>query len=110
MAAAIMAPIGLPMLVPEFRRASAPGLLPQTDEDIVTCWTPVIKTHGCITQMYESLCKNAFSSIGPACCRAITDIKQTCWPRMFPFHPDFPPLVRGHCADFLGFGKPETSG
>lgn len=108
--AAILAPPGLAMLVPGFRSVPGPGLLPQSDEDIMDCWASVIKTHGCITQMYESLCKNKFSSIGPACCRAITSIKHTCWPRMFPFHPKFPPSVKGYCANYFGFGKPGTRG
>ncbi|XP_058215797.1 egg cell-secreted protein 1.1-like [Rhododendron vialii] len=91
--AAILEPPGLAMLVPGFK------IVP----DIMDCWASVIKSHGCITQMYVSLCKNKFGSIGPACCRAITSIKHTCWPRMLPFHPKFPLLAEGYCANYFGF-------
>ncbi|XAR66839.1 hypothetical protein NMG60_11013188 [Bertholletia excelsa] len=79
-----------------------PGLLPPhwTDKDIAECWKRLIRRDGCLTQIYGSMCKNFFTTIEPECCRAIAEIKHTCWARMFPFHPNFPSQIRRHCIGF----------
>ncbi|KAL7203047.1 hypothetical protein ACSBR1_034485 [Camellia fascicularis] len=60
-----------------------------------------MKINGCITQINDALYIKQFSSIGPACCKVInTRIEETCWPRMFPFRPKFPSLIKDHCANF----------
>ena len=100
---AILAQIGLVRTV-GLQTVSGPGLLPPiwSDEDIADCWTSVIKTDGCVTQIYESLYKDQFSSIGPNCCKVIHHIKHTCWPRMFPFNPRFPQMIRDYCTNYFG--------
>ncbi|KAL6969070.1 hypothetical protein U1Q18_044228 [Sarracenia purpurea var. burkii] len=85
------------------------GLLPPvwSDEDIVHCWTSVMKIDGCITQMYESIYNVTRLDgirIGPACCRAINNIAKTCWPRMFPFNHKAQQLIKDDCATYFGKG------
>ena len=99
---AILAPTGLVKTV-GLQTVSGPGLLPPSwsDEDIADCWISVMKTNGCITQIYEALYKDQFSSIGPDCCKVIHQIKHTCWSRMFPFNPRFPQMIRDYCANYF---------
>jgi hypothetical protein len=79
-----------------------PGLLPPqwSHDDVMNCWTALIRTDGCVTQIYEALYQKKFDCIGPACCEYIMNVEDSCWPRMFPFHPKFPLLLKMHCADF----------
>uniref|UniRef100_A0A2N9IAT3 Prolamin-like domain-containing protein n=1 Tax=Fagus sylvatica TaxID=28930 RepID=A0A2N9IAT3_FAGSY len=39
-----------------------------------------------------------FGVSGLACCKAITDVSDKCWPKMFPLNPMFPPLLKSNCA------------
>ncbi|CAK9147611.1 unnamed protein product [Ilex paraguariensis] len=88
---------------------SSPGLRPPrwSDDDISDCWAPIMKIDGCVTEMYEFLYKNQFSSVGPQCSQAIGKIDDSCWPRMFPFHPKFQSMIKEHSAKFVWPEVPE---
>ncbi|KAI5679627.1 hypothetical protein M9H77_00854 [Catharanthus roseus] len=79
-----------------------PGILPTkcSDKDIMKCWKVLIRTDGCITQIYEAIFQQKFDQIGPICCENIMNLKDNCWPRIFPFHPQFPPFLKNYCAKF----------
>ncbi|XVF30472.1 hypothetical protein REPUB_Repub16aG0060900 [Reevesia pubescens] len=78
-----------------------PGLLPPgTPLEIQKCWSALANIQGCIWEIYQSVFSAQFGSIGPDCCKAFTKINQNCWPKMFPLHPFFPPLLKDNCARF----------
>uniref|UniRef100_A0A2N9GUW7 Prolamin-like domain-containing protein n=1 Tax=Fagus sylvatica TaxID=28930 RepID=A0A2N9GUW7_FAGSY len=80
-----------------------PGLSPgQSGQDILQCWSSLTSIEGCINEIYGSLSKGKFGVSGPACCKAITDVSDKCWPKMFPLNPMFPPLLKGNCAPIVG--------
>ncbi|XVE98426.1 hypothetical protein REPUB_Repub03eG0105400 [Reevesia pubescens] len=75
------------------------GLLPPgTPLEIQECWSGLAEIQGCISEIFQSLFSGQFGSIGPNCCKAFTQIKQDCWPKMFPFQPSFPPFLKNFCA------------
>uniref|UniRef100_A0A2N9G4A7 Prolamin-like domain-containing protein n=1 Tax=Fagus sylvatica TaxID=28930 RepID=A0A2N9G4A7_FAGSY len=79
------------------------GLSPgQSGQDILQCWSSLTSIEGCINEIYGSLSKGKFGVSGPACCKAITDVTDKCWPKMFPLNPMFPPLLKSNCAPIVG--------
>ncbi|XP_042974292.1 uncharacterized protein LOC122305825 [Carya illinoinensis] len=80
------------------------GLSParQSGQDIARCWSSLSSIEGCVSDIYGSLSRGQFRGIGTACCRAITDVNEICWPQMFPFNPLFPPLLYANCASIGG--------
>uniref|UniRef100_A0A2N9HT14 Prolamin-like domain-containing protein n=1 Tax=Fagus sylvatica TaxID=28930 RepID=A0A2N9HT14_FAGSY len=79
------------------------GLSPgQSGQDILQCWSSLTSIEGCINEIYGSLSKGKFGVSGPACCKAITDVSDKCWPKMFPLNPMFPPLLKSNCAPIAG--------
>jgi hypothetical protein len=80
-----------------------PGLSPgQSGQDILQCWSSLTSIEGCINEIYGSLSKGKFGVSGPACCKAITDVSDKCWAKMFPLNPMFPPLLKSNCAPIAG--------
>ncbi|KAJ4704987.1 ECA1 gametogenesis related family protein [Melia azedarach] len=74
-----------------------PILLNETE--ITECWNSITNTEGCALEIYKSLTNGqSFSGIGAACCKIVTEINDKCWPKMFPFNPFFPPLLKSTCA------------
>ncbi|XP_059635893.1 egg cell-secreted protein 1.2-like [Cornus florida] len=69
------------------------------NHDIMHCWSPIIQISGCVTQVYEALLKGQFTSLLPECCEAVYQIVDDCWPSMFPFHPEFAPLIKDYCGE-----------
>ncbi|KAL5783411.1 hypothetical protein ACOSP7_008440 [Xanthoceras sorbifolium] len=68
-------------------RMALPGLLPPVNAtEYAECWSSLANVSG----------------IGPACCKAVTEIKDKCWPKIFPFNPFFPPLLKSTCAKLIG--------
>ncbi|XP_041004143.1 uncharacterized protein LOC121249509 [Juglans microcarpa x Juglans regia] len=87
------------------------GLSPnsgQSGQDIARCWSSLSSVEGCVSDIYGSLSRGQFRGIGTACCRAITDVNDICWPQMFPFNPLFPPLLYGNCASIGGEARAPT--
>ncbi|KAB1208944.1 hypothetical protein CJ030_MR6G001697 [Morella rubra] len=81
-----------------------PGLPPgQSGPVIERCWSPLTTIEGCIADIYGSLSNSNFGAISPACCKAISQVDDNCWPKMFPFNPLFSPLLKSICAS-IGTG------
>ncbi|KAF6150280.1 hypothetical protein GIB67_033979 [Kingdonia uniflora] len=49
-----------------------------------------------------------FGVISHACCNAIVEVRDKSWPKMFPFNPLFPPLLKGFSAN-TGLGVPTAT-
>ncbi|KAK7836948.1 hypothetical protein CFP56_021866 [Quercus suber] len=75
----------------------------QLEQDIAKCWSSLKSIDGCIVEIHGSLSKGEFGVSGPACCKAITNVSDKCWPKMFPFNPLFPPLLKNSCARMQGW-------
>ncbi|XVF77462.1 hypothetical protein PTKIN_Ptkin14bG0045900 [Pterospermum kingtungense] len=85
-------------IIPKF-----PGLLPPspaTPVDIRQCWSALTNIQGCLFEIYRSAISTQFGQIGPDCCRAVNTVAESCWPKMFPLVPLFPPLLKNNCAGF----------
>ncbi|KAF5742035.1 putative UPF0463 transmembrane protein C6orf35 [Tripterygium wilfordii] len=74
-----------------------PFILPGVPE-IVECWLSLTSIEGCVAEIYKLLVGGKIGVVGPDCCNAVTEIKDKCWPKMFPFSPVFPPLLHNSCA------------
>ncbi|KAL6144306.1 hypothetical protein ACLB2K_055001 [Fragaria x ananassa] len=75
-----------------------PGLLPPSNpNDIAKCWSSLQNIQGCVAEIYSSIFTPRLQ-VGPACCKAILAIEESCWPKMFPLNPSFTPLLKNTCA------------
>ncbi|KAH7574351.1 hypothetical protein JRO89_XS03G0285400 [Xanthoceras sorbifolium] len=84
-------------------RMALPGLLPPVNAtEYAECWSSLANVKGCIAEINKSVSSGEVSGIGPACCKAVTEIKDKCWPKIFPFNPFFPPLLKSTCAKLIG--------
>ena len=68
----------------------------QLEQYIVKRWPSLKSIDGCIVEIHGPLSKGKFDVSGPVCCKAITNISDKCWPKMFK--PLFPPLLKNSCA------------
>ncbi|EOY31235.1 Uncharacterized protein TCM_038196 [Theobroma cacao] len=90
-------------LLNDISKLSATELLPvQPGNEVAECWSSLTNSNGCLLQIFKSLPSGQIGAIGPACCKAITEIKDNCWPKLFPFNPFFPPLLKNFCAQIGG--------
>ncbi|KAL5727029.1 hypothetical protein ACHQM5_000265 [Ranunculus cassubicifolius] len=75
------------------------GIAPQSaGEDLQHCWASLKSVNGCVTEIYTSFITGRAGSLGPACCKAITETQSNCWPKMFPFNPFLAPLLTNYCS------------
>ncbi|KAF9606714.1 hypothetical protein IFM89_028090 [Coptis chinensis] len=81
---------------------------PLPGQDIQQCLSSLQNVNGCLAEIFASFTSGRAGQLGPACCKAITDINTSCWPKLFPFNPFFPPLLIGNCAKVLG-AAPSTT-
>lgn len=76
-----------------------PGLSAgQLEQDIAKFQSSLKSIDGCILEIHGSLSKRKFDLSSPACYKAITDVSDKCWPKMFPLNPLFSPLLKNSCA------------
>lgn len=76
-----------------------PTLSPRSEgerREVETCWTSLSNVNGCIMEIFKSLSDGTMPS--PTCCNAIVKLNDDCWPKLFPFNPLFPPLLKNHCG------------
>ncbi|GAV82084.1 Prolamin_like domain-containing protein [Cephalotus follicularis] len=73
------------------------GLFPQQLE-VKKCWCTLETIPGCVWEIYGALFSGLFGNVGPACCKAFDAIDTYCWPKMFPLHPFFAPLLKDSCT------------
>ncbi|TXG56886.1 hypothetical protein EZV62_018199 [Acer yangbiense] len=79
-------------------KVSFPGLVPNVTE-IIECWSSLADIEGCVSEIYQSILDTGLiGKIGLACCKAVTEINDKCWPMIFPFNPFFPPLLKSTCS------------
>lgn len=82
------------------------GLLPgsegQVDNvlfpDISKCVTSVLNVPGCVEEIVTSFLRVQPRLIGPQCCKAVLDIHDSCWPKIFPFSSLFPLTLKSFCS------------
>ncbi|KAI9192344.1 hypothetical protein LWI28_021457 [Acer negundo] len=78
-----------------------PGLFPGIANvtEIIECWSSLADIEGCVSEIYQSILDTGLiGKIGPACCKAVTEINDKCWPKIFPFNPFLPPLLKSTCS------------
>ncbi|PIA33094.1 hypothetical protein AQUCO_04200094v1 [Aquilegia coerulea] len=68
------------------------------NQEVQQCWSSFRNVNGCVLEVYGSFVSGKIGALGPACCKAIAEITTDCWPKMFPFNPYFPPLLKAYCA------------
>ncbi|KAI4335641.1 hypothetical protein L6164_014273 [Bauhinia variegata] len=99
------------MLLSSRAVAQVPGLIPRvppfpaagrSSQQVHQCWSSLAIIGGCVMEIYGALLRGQFKAISPACCRAITQITGSCWSRLFPFNPYFPPLLKSSCRGTRG--------
>lgn len=79
-----------------------PGLLPETSRPpenfdyIRECWYPLATVNKCPDQIINFLLNKKFN-LSSDCCNKFAVTPDKCWKKMFPFHPEFPPLVKQYC-------------
>ncbi|OIT29453.1 PREDICTED: sulfated surface glycoprotein 185-like [Nicotiana attenuata] len=67
------------------------------------CVAALKNTPGCIQEIFGSLfIPFHFHSIGPQCCKAVIDIQDNCWPKIFPISPLFPFTLKNFCTKTQG--------
>ncbi|KAJ7957714.1 ECA1 gametogenesis related family protein [Quillaja saponaria] len=66
------------------------------------CWSSLTNIQGCVMEIYGSLFGGQFSVISPPCRKAITEINDNCWPKLFPYNTFFPPLLKSTCVQSGG--------
>ncbi|KAF9591670.1 hypothetical protein IFM89_005542 [Coptis chinensis] len=81
---------------------------PLPRQDIQQCLSSLQNINGYLAEIFASFTSGRAGQLGPVCCKAITDINTSCWPKLFPFNPSFPPLLMGNCATVLG-AAPSTT-
>ncbi|KAI3858562.1 hypothetical protein MKX03_005610 [Papaver bracteatum] len=87
-----------------------PPLLPYNPE-IEKCWSTLADIEGCSAEILNFLFTFQLR-LGPACCKAIISLSETCLPAVFsydwgwgrgiPFNPAYPNVVKGYCASITG--------
>lgn len=79
-----------------------PGSVPKTSSPpesfdyIRECWLPLATINKCPDQIIEFLLNKHFK-LSSECCNKFAGTPDKCWKKMFPFHPEFPPLVKQYC-------------
>ncbi|KAI3858560.1 hypothetical protein MKX03_005608 [Papaver bracteatum] len=93
-----------------------PGLFPPLlpgphNQEIEKCWSTFVDIEGCKVEILNFLFTFQLR-LGPACCKAIIDLSETCLPAVFssvsgwgigiPFNPANPNVIKGYCASITG--------
>ncbi|KAI3944959.1 hypothetical protein MKW92_051056 [Papaver armeniacum] len=79
--------------------------------EIEKCWSTLVDIESCNAEILNFLFTFQLR-LGPACCKAIIDLGETCLPAVFsyswgwgrgiPFNPAYPNIVKGYCASITG--------
>ncbi|XP_026380413.1 uncharacterized protein LOC113275181 [Papaver somniferum] len=93
-----------------------PGLFPPLlpgpySPEIEKCWSTLVDIEGCNAEILNFLFTFQLR-LGPACCKAIIDLSETCLPAVFssvsgwgigiPFNPAYPNVIKSYCASITG--------
>ncbi|CAK9180994.1 unnamed protein product [Ilex paraguariensis] len=63
------------------------------------CLASLNGVHGCVQDVLVSILTLQFRLIGPACCQAIVNIDDNCWPKVLPVSPIFPLI--NYCTEIV---------
>ncbi|CAN8248228.1 unnamed protein product [Cochlearia groenlandica] len=66
--------------------------------DLQKCWSSLFSVEHCVVEIYKSVVTSKFENVGPACCKAFSEVDAKCWPKMFPLNPLFPKLLKDGCS------------
>ncbi|KAF8391120.1 hypothetical protein HHK36_023421 [Tetracentron sinense] len=91
---AMFVALGQASLEPSNKQVDFFGL----DPEIGQCLASLQTVEGCMEEVLTSFLSFQVGLLGPKCCNAITKISETCWPKMFPLNPLFPPMLKDYCA------------
>nr|DAD27271.1 TPA_asm: hypothetical protein HUJ06_028739 [Nelumbo nucifera] len=69
-----------------------------TDPEVVKCLTSLHSVKGCEEEILSAYLRFQPRFLGPACCKATTEINENCWPKMFSYNPFLHPLLKAYCA------------
>ncbi|KAI9191849.1 hypothetical protein LWI28_014460 [Acer negundo] len=83
--------------------AGLPPLFSQ-DPDILNCLSTLQAVQGCVQEIIASFFSHQVQLIGPACCKTLNEVDDKCWPKVFPFDPFFPPLLKNYCTNVIAGG------
>ncbi|KAK2635950.1 hypothetical protein Ddye_030742 [Dipteronia dyeriana] len=78
------------------------------DPDVVKCLSTLQSVKGCVQEIITSFLSLQVKLIGPACCVAVNEVDDKCWPKLFPFDPFFPPLLKNYCTKVVSGGASPT--
>ncbi|KAI3900625.1 hypothetical protein MKW92_016405 [Papaver armeniacum] len=116
LAAAIAAAESQPLAPTQLDTVQMPGLFPPLlpgpyNPEIGKCWSTLVDIEGCNAEILNFLFTFQLR-LGPACCKAIIGLSETCLPAVFssnwgwgrgiPFNPVYPNIVKGYCASIIG--------
>ncbi|KAF6160077.1 hypothetical protein GIB67_025740 [Kingdonia uniflora] len=79
------------------------------DKEIKRCWSSLQSVEGCVEEIFLSFIHGKVGTIRPVCCKAITQVSEKCWPKIFPFNPFFPHLLTNFCVINIGRGAPTAT-
>ncbi|CAN8248237.1 unnamed protein product [Cochlearia groenlandica] len=80
--------------------------IPSSPVDLQKCWSSLFSVEGCVVEIYKSVVTGKFENVGPACCKAFSEVDAKCWPKMFPLYPLFPRLLKDGCSRISGAAPP----
>ncbi|KAF9602506.1 hypothetical protein IFM89_029805 [Coptis chinensis] len=75
---------------------------PLPGHDIQQCMSAFQSVTGCLTEIFASFFSGQVGQFGPTCCKVITDLSDSCLPKLFPFNPYFPFLLKDSCSKVSG--------
>ncbi|PIA33096.1 hypothetical protein AQUCO_04200096v1 [Aquilegia coerulea] len=55
-------------------------------------------TQGCTQEIITSFFRFQVRQLSPSRCKALIAIDNNCWPKLFPFNPFFPSLLKTYCS------------
>ncbi|XP_026410211.1 egg cell-secreted protein 1.2-like [Papaver somniferum] len=105
-----------PLAPTQLDTVQIPGLFPPLlpgpyNPEIGKCWSTLVDIQGCQAEILNFLFTFQLR-LGPACCKAIIDLSETCLPAVFSsdwgwgrgilFNPVYPNVVKGYCASITG--------
>ncbi|OMO78007.1 hypothetical protein COLO4_24892 [Corchorus olitorius] len=63
-------------------------------QGIAECFSSLSSIEGCIEAIDKAVSDKDIKDLGPACCKAIIQLGDNCWPVVFPNHPFVPFLLK----------------
>ncbi|KAK0574659.1 hypothetical protein LWI29_026830 [Acer saccharum] len=78
------------------------------DPNVAKCLSTLQSVQGCVQEIITSFLSHQVKLIGPACCKALNEVDDNCWPKVFPLDPFFPTLLKNYCATVVPGGASPT--